>query len=66
MLFSQVNVGMVGEVICGSGKFLQRFPGVLDTSLQLIMECFHQVVVTVVILKHRSIFFICCPGGDAM
>jgi hypothetical protein len=54
VLFSQVYMGMVGQVVYGSRKFPQRFPGMLDPSPQLSMECFRQVAIIVVILVHHQ------------
>jgi hypothetical protein len=66
VLFSRVNIGTVGQVVCGFSKYLQRFSSVLDTSSELSMECFCQVVVTVVVFEHRSNHFVCHPTGDTM
>jgi hypothetical protein len=58
VLFGRVDMGTVGQVVYGGGKFLQRFTGVLDPSPRLSMEWFSKVVVPIAILEHRS--------GDAM
>jgi hypothetical protein len=64
-MFGLVEIGMVGQVVCGGSKFLQRFSGVLEPS-QLSMEYFRQPVVLVAILLHRSNFFVVRPSGYAM
>jgi hypothetical protein len=57
---------MVGQAVYSGNKFLQKFPAVLDPSPQLSMECFHQVVIIVVIPMHHRNLFVCRPIGDTM
>jgi hypothetical protein len=59
VLFGQVNMGTVSQVVYDDCKLLQRFPNVLRP-LQLLQ------VVTLAILKCRSNFFVRRANRDAM
>jgi hypothetical protein len=65
-MFGCVDMGTVGQVVYVGSKFQQRFPGVLDPSPQMSMECFRQVVALVAILKHHSNLLVLRSSVDAM